>query len=85
MRYILKVNGIQQFDKANTVNRSFYKPDGATIEVPMMKQKSDFKIYTGENFVLAEFPYGQGNFVMDVILPNENNGLNTLIASLTDD
>lgn len=74
-----------KFDKTNTVNRSFYKPDGTTIEVPMMKQKADFKVYTGENFVLAEFPYGQGNFVMDVIVPNENNGLNSVAASLNDD
>jgi serpin B len=73
-----------QFDIANTVNRSFYRTDGTTVEVPMMKQKSDFKIYTGEDFVLAEFPYGQGNFVMDVILPDENNGINTLAATLTD-
>jgi len=74
-----------KFDKANTVNRSFYKPDGSTAEVPMMKQKADFKVYTGDNFVLAEFPYGQGNFVMDVILPNENNGLNSVATSLTND
>jgi len=74
-----------KFDKANTVNRSFYKPDGSTLEVPMMKQKADFKVYTGDNFVLAEFPYGQGNFVMDVILPNENNGLNSIASSLTND
>jgi serpin B len=74
-----------QFDKANTVNKPFNKPDGQTIDVPMMKQKADFKIFTGENFVLAEFPYGQGNFVMDVILPNDINGLNSVAASLTDD
>lgn len=74
-----------KFDKANTVSRSFYKSDGTTIEVPMMKQKADFKVYSGVNFVLAEFPYGQGNFVMDVFLPNENNGLNSVASSLTDD
>jgi serine protease inhibitor len=73
-----------QFDKANTVQKSFYKPGGAAVDVPMMKQKSDFKVYTGEGFVLAEFPYGQGNFVMDVILPDENNGLNSMIQSITD-
>jgi serpin B len=73
-----------QFDKANTVQKSFYKPGGATVEVPMMKQKSEFKVYTGEGFVLAEFPYGQGNFVMDVILPDEKSGLKTLIQSITD-
>jgi serine protease inhibitor len=73
-----------QFDSENTVQRSFYKLDGVTSEVPMMRQTSDFKIFTGEGFVLAEFPYGQGNFVMDVILPDENNGINTIIPLIND-
>lgn len=73
-----------QFDVENTVQRSFDKPGGATSEVPMMKQTSDFKIFTGEGFVLAEFPYGQGNFVMDVILPNEHNGVNSIIPLIND-
>ena len=51
-----------QFDKEKTVQGSFYKPDGVTIQVPMMKQTSEFKIYNGEGFTLAEFPYGQGKF-----------------------
>ena len=71
-----------QFDKANTVQGSFYKPGGIIAQVPMMKQTSDFKIYNGEGFTLAEFPYGQGNFVMDVILPDENDGIKNIIQLL---
>jgi serine protease inhibitor len=74
-----------QFDKANTVERSFVKPGGTSVNVPMMKQKSDYKVFSGEGFVMAEFPYGQGNFVMDVILPDESMGLKSVIQSLTDD
>lgn len=73
-----------QFDVVNTVQRSFYKPGGVTSEVPMMKQTSDFKIFTGVGFVLAEFPYGQGNFVMDVILPDDHNGVNSIMPLITD-
>lgn len=73
-----------QFDKANTVQRTFYKTGGTTSEVPMMKQTADYKIYSGQSFVLAEFPYGQGNFVMDIILPNEADGISALMPSLTD-
>ncbi len=72
------------FDKTNSIPSSFYKPGGAAIEVPMMKQKSDFKIFQGDGFILAEFPYGQGNFVMDILLPDDNNGLNSVIKSMTD-
>ena len=73
-----------QFDKDNTVQGTFYKPDGSTEQVPMMKQTSDFKIFSGQGFTLAEFPYGQGNFVMDVILPDDNNGINNVLALMND-
>jgi serine protease inhibitor len=72
-----------QFDAKNTVNKLFYKPGGTTSAVPMMKQKSDFKSFAGAGFILAEFPYGQGNFVMDIILPDDNEGVKKLIPSLS--
>jgi serpin B len=73
-----------QFDVANTVQASFYKPGNVTVQVPMMKQTSDYKIYKGTGFTLAEMPYGQGNFVMDVILPDDNNGIDNLTSSIDD-
>jgi len=73
-----------QFDKSNTVTQPFYKSAGTTSDVPMMKQKADFKAYTGDGFKMAEFPYGQGNFVMDVILPDENNGLARITEILSE-
>jgi len=72
-----------QFDKENTIQGSFYKPGGITAQVPMMKQTSDFKIYNGEGFTLAEFPYGQANFVMDIILPDNNIGVNNMIPLIS--
>jgi serpin B len=73
-----------QFDKDNTVQGTFYKPDGVTAQVPMMKQTSEFKIYNGQGFTLAEFPYGQGNFVMDVILPDDDNSINNILPLIND-
>jgi serine protease inhibitor len=73
-----------QFDKEKTSEKTFYKNDGMTTEVPMMKQVSDFKIFSGEGFMLAEFPYGQGNFVMDVLLPDEQDGTSSLISVLNE-
>jgi serpin B len=73
-----------QFDKSNTETMPFYKPAGGSSDVPMMKQRADFKAYTGEGFKIAEFPYGRGNFVMDVILPDDNNGLAAIIKLLTE-
>jgi serine protease inhibitor len=73
-----------QFIIKNTVNKPFYGPSGTSTEVPMMKQKADFRAYKGNGFKVAEFPYGQGNFVMDVILPDENNGLTGIIQLLSE-
>ena len=72
-----------QFDKGNTADGQFYKNAGTSGQVPYMKQTSDFKIYAGDSFSLAEFPYGQGNFVMDVLLPNDRNGLSNLIPLIS--
>jgi len=73
-----------QFDKAKTVTMPFYKPDGSKSDVPMMKQTFDYKIYDGDGFVLAELPYGQGNFVMDILLPDKvQGGTNAFLTSLT--
>ncbi|HNW57345.1 MAG TPA: serpin family protein [Bacteroidales bacterium] len=73
-----------QFEKSKTVEESFHTSSGTSVEVPMMKQSSDFKVYDGDGFVLAEIPYGQGNFVMDIILPDEVNSINSLIPAVTD-
>ena len=73
-----------QFDKAKTVPMPFYKAGGSSADVPMMKQETEFKVFEGDGFILAEFPYGQGNFVMDVILPESGNSLETTLASVND-
>jgi len=73
-----------QFDKSNTTDKSFYYSDGTYREVPMMRQTSEFKIFKAADFTLAEFPYGQGNFVMDIIIPDEINGINNIIPLITE-
>jgi serine protease inhibitor len=73
-----------QFNPDKTVQRTFYKPGGAEITVPMMKQQEDFKIYEGDGFTMGEFAYGQGNFVMDIILPDVPNGIPALLPMITD-
>lgn len=73
-----------QFDETKTVNMPFYKPGSGSVNIPMMKQKTDFSIYQANGFKVAEFPYGQGNFVMDVVLPDEQGGLSSVKDLVTD-
>jgi serine protease inhibitor len=73
-----------QFDASKTINQTFYKTNGTTNQVPMMKHTADFKTYKGDSFVLAELPYGQGNFVIDVLLPDSRTGINDVLSKLND-
>ncbi len=72
-----------QFETANTSQETFYLADGNTTQVPMMKQTRNYNIYQGNGFILAEFPYGQGNYVMDVLVPSERGGISELSPVLT--
>lgn len=71
-----------QFDASATTSRTFTKPDGSTENVPTMYQSENQKVYRGNGFYVAEIPYGQGNYVMDIILPDDNN-LSAVTSSLT--
>ena len=70
-----------QFDASKTVDIPFYRNDGSYASVPTMKQEHDFGVYLGSGFTVAEFPYGQGNFAMDVILPDSRDGINDFLPS----
>jgi serpin B len=74
-----------QFDKSKTVEMPFFKSGGNQVDVPMMKQKNDFRVHEGDGFIVAEFPYGQGNFVMDIIIPNDQSGFNNTLAMVSDE
>lgn len=72
-----------EFDTKNTINSNFTTGDGPVLSVPMMKQTEKIKIYKGAEFTVAELPYGQGNFVMDVILPDQDKEVGTLLPLVT--
>jgi serine protease inhibitor len=73
-----------EFDKSKTTRMPFYTSSGSSADVPMMKQETEYKVFRGSGFILAEFPYGQGNFVMDVIVPDDNNNIHDILPSVTD-
>jgi len=62
-----------EFNASATTARSFTKPGGSSEDVPAMHQTESRKFYEGDGFGIVELPYGQGNFVMDIILPATND------------
>lgn len=71
-----------EFDPDVTADRSFFKNGNIQVSVPMMNQTTDIKITKENSYTMAELPYGQGNYVIDIILPDNNDGLNSITSEL---
>lgn len=70
------------FDKKNNLSRTFYLPDGTTKQVEMMTQKCNLSHFGNDLMSMVELPYGQGNWAMDLILPNEGKTVSDIAAAL---
>lgn len=71
-----------EFDKNDTEEKPFYLADGSTKNVAMMKIENDFSVYFEPDYSAIDLPYGQGNYSMVVLLPNDDSSLNKLINQL---
>jgi len=71
-----------QFDAEDTQNRPFYIAPGESVQVPMMYQEENFAVTLTGNATLVELPYGQGNYSMVVMLPDEGVSLTEAAATL---
>ncbi|MBN1387449.1 MAG: serpin family protein [Bacteroidales bacterium] len=74
-----------EFDKDNTVDMPFYPEGGSQVDVPMMNQELTAKINATDEFIILELPYGQGNYVMDVVLPDDGYTSADIIPLLNSD
>ena len=72
-----------RFDKADTEEEPFYITPGVSKKVPMMHQTEDLKAFKHNNLTIAEIPYGQGNYTMVVVLPENNMTTGDVAESLT--
>jgi serpin B len=71
-----------EFETKNTQNKSFYLTPGNPVQVPMMYQEEDFAVTVTGDVTLVELPYGQGNYSMVVMLPDEDVSLASAAATL---
>jgi serine protease inhibitor len=74
-----------EFEESKTVNEIFYNSVGTGISANFMKQSVSLKTLVTDRFTMAELPYGQGNFSMIVLLPQEGITPDDLADSLTQD
>ncbi|HLN19794.1 MAG TPA: serpin family protein [Bacteroidales bacterium] len=70
-----------EFNITKTSDAPFSLQDGRAIQVKMMRKEEDIKMYSGNGFRMVELPYGQGNYVMDLLLPDAAD-INLFIRNL---
>jgi serpin B len=71
------------FDKADTKDELFYITPSGPKSVPMMHQTESLKAVRNNNLTLVELPYGQGNYTMVVVMPDENISTDDVAKALT--
>ncbi|MCU0460000.1 MAG: serpin family protein [Bacteroidales bacterium] len=71
-----------KFDKKNTSDRPFYVTGVAPVNVPMMYQENNFAVARSVNATIIDLPYGQGNYTMVVMLPDEDVSMADVAATL---
>jgi len=72
-----------RFDKTETREEPFYSTPSVSKTVPMMHQTENLKAVKSNNLTIAEIPYGQGNYTMVVVLPDENVTTSDVANALT--
>lgn len=72
-----------EFDPDQTVETSFYRYDGGTEKVDMMRQTAEFYYYQNADLQIVDLPYGDEKFSMTLILPAPGTDINDLIADIT--
>jgi serine protease inhibitor len=71
------------FDKADTKEEPFYVSSSVSKTVPMMHKTENLKVIKHNNLTIAEVPYGQGNYTMVVVLPDENVSISDVSNDFT--
>ena len=72
----------EEFDKLQTRTDIFHLSDGSEKRVPMMHRDGAYPYFRGEHFEAAGLPYGDGDVIMYIFLPNHDSNLNEFLDSL---
>jgi serine protease inhibitor len=72
-----------KFDKAQTQQRGFTLAGGGAKQVPRMAQSGRFDYFETPQVQAIRLPFGDGDLVMEVLLPSKSSSLGVLEAELT--
>lgn len=71
-----------RFDPASTQEQPFWRADGSSVQVPMMSQTGTYRYASTPHYQAVELPFGNGAFVMTLVIPHEASGLTALLGAI---
>ena len=74
-----------KFDKAETKLERFQGYTRDIKKTQMMHRSDEYDYMEGDKFAAVRIPYGNGNFSMTVVLPNADQSISDVLASLSAD
>jgi len=72
-----------EFNPENTHKRPFFMADGSKKDIMTMEMTHRFPYSERRGYKVAELPYGDGNFSMVILLPDQEMAIDVLIQILT--
>ena len=76
-----KAEWASMFEKKDTREEPFVTPDGET-RVPLMHQNVYMNYLRNDTYAAVSIPYGNGRWMMTVMLPEEGNTTDDIVSSL---
>ncbi len=73
-----------KFNSSNTKDETFHTKTG-NVKVPMMRQESFLGYNDTEDFQMLKMPYGNGAFIMTLLLPHEGKTVADVLKDLTEE
>ncbi len=71
-----------EFDSDMTKEEDFYLADGNIKKCNTMIQTAELEYMSNDDFQAVNLPYGNGNFVMTIILPNSDVNMDSIICEI---
>ena len=81
----LYFNGTWTTQFSDTFEGRFRALSGAGVSTPMMRTTRDLRYSADKQWQMVQLPYGNGGFVMDLLLPVDEKGFEKAVRSLDAD
>jgi len=72
----------QAFDEDKTTEAAFTRPNGSTVQVPLMHRTDSLRYFSTDRANGVDLPYGNGAFRMTLVVPEDETSAHALATDL---